>query len=204
MYYTGHRGKEGLCNMSKDSFVVKQNANGKEFIDITFNERTKKNQGNSMSTSTNALHNDHHFITEISNSILCAVSSFKMYLGLLNPANNAFFQHPNKRKTRFTKEVIGKNSLGDMMKELSAKAKLSKTYTNHQIRKTTATGMRESGFSLQQIANVTKHKNLDSLKHYVSDPSMNEKELYNEGLFNYGQKDKENEAPKRKSSETEG
>ena len=46
--------------------------------------------------------------------------------------------------------------------------------------------MHHSGFSLQQIANVTKHKNLDSLKHYVETPTLHEKQTYNEGLFNYG------------------
>ena len=51
------------------------------------------------------------------------------------------------------------------------------------------------GFSLQQIANVTKHKNLDSLKHYVSGPTHDEKEEYNEGLFDYAQKQKEQPRP---------
>ena len=87
-----------------------------------------------------------------------------MYLDLLHKDNSAFFQKPNKAKTGFTREVIGKNTLGGFMKEISEAAKLSKIYTNHSIRKTTATGMHRQGFSLQEIANVTKHKNLDSLK----------------------------------------
>ena len=62
MYYTGRRGKEGLRNLCKSSFKVDKTADGKEFIEITFNEKTKKNQGDSMSTSVNALHNDHHII----------------------------------------------------------------------------------------------------------------------------------------------
>ena len=136
-------------------------------------------------------------------SPLCPVSSFKMYLDLLHPDNSAFFQYPNKKKSGFTREVVGKNALGYMMKELSEKAKLSKNYTNHQIQKTTATGMKESGFSLQQISNVTKHKNLDSLRHYVSGPTLKEKESYNEGLFNYGQKDCNTAPPKRKSNDNQ-
>ena len=92
----------------------------------------------------NALHNDHQVITEL-NSPLCPVESYKRYLNLLNPAITAFFQKPNKSKKGFTKEPIGKNTLGNMMKEISEKAGLSQVYTNHQIRKTTATGMRKSG-----------------------------------------------------------
>ena len=63
--------------------------------------------------------------------------------------------------------------------------------------------MRDSSFSLQQIANVTKHKNLDSLKHYLSGPSMEEKQSNNEGLYNYGKKEKEKTAPKRKINKSE-
>ena len=185
MYYTGRRGKEGLRNLTKESFQVKTAADGKKFIEITFNEKTKKNQGDSMSTGVNALHNDHHVITEIKNSPLCPVESYKRYLDLLNPAISAFFQHPSKNKKGFNKEAIGKKTLGVMMKEVSEKAKLSRIYTNHQIRKTTATGLRRSGFTLEQIAHVTKHKNLDSLKHYVDGPTLSDKENYNEGLFNY-------------------
>ena len=65
MYYTGWCGKEGLRNLSKNSFAVKQGPTGDDYIEITFNEKTKKNQGDSMSTKANALHNDHHIIAEI-------------------------------------------------------------------------------------------------------------------------------------------
>ena len=186
MYYTGRRGKEGLRSLDKNSFVVKSGGDGMEFIEITFNEKTKKNQGDTLSVAANALHNDHHVITSIPNSNLCPIDTFKCYVDLLHPENQAFFQKPNKSKTGFTKELLGKNTLGDMMKTISKAAKLSRIYTNHQIRKTTATGMKRSGFSLEQIANVTKHKNLDSLKHYLNAPTLEEKHNYNEGLFNYG------------------
>ena len=116
MYYTGCRDKEGLRKLSKNSFEVKKGPTGDEYIVITFNEKTKNNQGDSMSAKSNALHNDHHVITEIKNSALCPVSSFKMYLDMLNPDSTAFFQYPNKKKTGFTKEVISKNPLREMIK----------------------------------------------------------------------------------------
>ena len=72
------------------------------------------------------------------------------------------------------------------MKEISIEANLSRTYTDHQIHKTRVTGMKRRGFTLEQIASVTKHKDLDSLKHYVDAPTLSEKQSYNEGLFNYG------------------
>ena len=80
---------------------------------------------------------------------------------------------------------LGKNTLGDMMKTTSEKAKFPKIYTNHQIRKTTVTAMHRQGFSLKEISNVTKHKNLQSLQHYIEEPSHDEKEKYSNALFEY-------------------
>ena len=81
------------------------------------------------------------------------------------------------------------------MKEISEKAKLSHIYTNHQIRKTTATGMHQEGFTLQEIANVMKHKKLDSLKHYVAAPTLHDKQQYNNDLFSYANPDQNKEKP---------
>ena len=86
------------------------------------------------------------------------------------------------------------------MKEISEKAHLSKIYTNHQIRKTTATGMHQEGFSLQEIAHVTKHKNLDSLKHYVSAPTLHDKQRYNDGLFSYANPDENSQQLHKRSN----
>ena len=99
MYYTGRRAKRGLRSLTKNSFAVKTAPDGKEFIEITFNERTKKNQGDSMSSKTNALHNNHHIITAIPDSNMCPIESYKCYISLLNPEQNAFFQHPSVYKT---------------------------------------------------------------------------------------------------------
>ena len=73
MYYTGRRGKEGLRNLKKESFIVKTAPDGKQFIEITFNEKSKKNQGDSLSAAANTLHKDHHVITSFPNSPLCPV-----------------------------------------------------------------------------------------------------------------------------------
>ena len=86
------------------------------------------------------------------------------------------------------------------MSTISKEAKLSKRYTNHCIRKTTATGMKKQGFDLREIANVTKHKNIQSLENYIAGPTHSEKENYSEALFNYTHN---NENKKRKSSEND-
>ena len=79
----------------------------------------------------------------------------------------AFFQYPNKCKNRYTSQRKGKNPLRSVRVEISKYAKLNKNFTNYQIQKTIATAFHRSGFSFQEIVNVTKHKTLDSLKDYV-------------------------------------
>ena len=130
VYYTGRRGKEGLRELTKSSFDVNVGSDGKEFIQINFNEKTKKNQGNGNSTSAMALHNDRHIISAIDGP-LCPVLSFKKYMCLLNEKQSAFFQKPSKDRKGFTMMCIGKNTLGSMMSEISKAAELSKIYTNH-------------------------------------------------------------------------
>ena len=45
MYYTGRRGKEGLRNLTKESFLIKKAGDGKQYIEITFNEKKQKKSG---------------------------------------------------------------------------------------------------------------------------------------------------------------
>ena len=178
---------------------MKTAANRNEFIEITFNEKTKKNQGDATSASTNSLHNDHHIISALPGCDLCPVNSFKHYLSLLNKNQLAFFQYPTKDRRGFTSMVIGKNSPGSMMSEIAKSAELSRNYTNHQIRKTTATAMYHQGFDLHEISHVTKHKNLDSLKYYVAGPMHSDKERYNQGLFSYAQNDENQDKRKQQT-----
>ena len=195
MFHTGRRAKEGLRNLQKDSFQVKTSPDGKEYIEITFNETTKKNQGDSTASATENLHNNHAIISEQEGDVRCPVNSFKHYIENLNTECNAFFQYPNADKTGFDRKPIGKNTLGELMKTISTQAKLSKRYTNHCIRKTTATGMHRQGYSLKEIANVTKHKNLQSLEHYISGPNQKDKEGYSTALFNYSKNKVQNKRP---------
>ncbi|XP_071094388.1 uncharacterized protein [Haliotis cracherodii] len=72
------------------------------------------------------------------------VASFKQYVSKLHPENTALFQRPRKHTNTppdthwYTAQALGHNSLRQMMKSISKEAKLSKTYTNHCVRATTA------------------------------------------------------------------
>ena len=193
VYYTGRRGKEGLRDLDKNSFEIKTGSDGLDYIELTFNEKSKKNQGDQNSSGQDSLHNDHHIISAQPGNILCPVKSFKKYISLLHPETDVLFQYPSKSKKCYDKKPIWKNSLATMMKEISEDAKLSKIYTNHCIHKTRATAMKRQGFDLNEIQNVTKHKNLDSLKHYIAGPTYKEKQSYNEALLNYAENENQHE-----------
>ena len=199
VYYMGCRGKEGLRDLNKKSFEIKTGSDGLDYIELTFYEKTKKNQGDQNSSGQDALHNDHHIISAQPGIILCPIRSFKTYISLLNPESDVFFQYASKDKKSYDKKPIGKNTLATMMKEISTNAKLSKVYTNHCICKTTTTAMKRQGFDLNEIQNVIKHKNLDSLKHYISGPTYKEKQNYNKALLNYAENEtKDEETPVKK------
>ena len=188
LLHTRRCGKEGLCNLRRDSFEIKTSENGTKFVENTFNEPTKKNQGRDTLTTSDILHNNHAIIKEQHGSDLCPVSSFEHYLNNTRKDIIDFFQKPNKNRDGYDKMWLRKNTLAEMIKIISHKAKLLKIYT-HQIRKMTATAFNKSGFTLKQIANVTKHKNLQSLQNYIGGPDQEEKESSN-AFFDYGQKKK--------------
>ena len=150
LYYTGRCGKEGLRNLNKKSFEVKTGVDNVDYIQLTFNEKTKKNQGDKSSSGQLALHNDNHIISAQTHETLCPVKSFKKYISLLNDKCDSFFQYPSKNKKAFDNKPIGKNSLAEMMKDISKLANLSRIYTNHCVRKTTVTALHRQGFDLNE------------------------------------------------------
>ena len=160
--------------------------------------KDKKNQGNNNSTSGRVFHSNRHTISAQPDNPLCPVNSFKVYASLLHEGERSFSQHPNKQKDAFDKEPIGKNTLGDYMKQILKAAKLSKIYTNHQIRKTTATALHRSGYNLNEVANVTKHWNL-----YVAGPSYEDKRGYNTALKNYAMNPQQEKRSSTTTKETE-
>ena len=62
IYHTSKHGKEGPRQLRKDSFDIKTGPDGKHYVEINFNETTKKNQGVEKSISLDALLNAHTII----------------------------------------------------------------------------------------------------------------------------------------------
>lgn len=125
-------GKEGQRDLRRESFKFTHDANGREFAFMTRGEATK-NGGNSKHSAETRLYS-----TGADND---AFASLKLYVSKLNPSCMSFYQHPKQGVTNadtvwYEKRPLGINKLGEMMKNISAGAKLSQIYTNHSVRTT--------------------------------------------------------------------
>jgi len=125
-------GKEGQRDLRRESFKFTHDANGREFAFMARGEATK-NGGNSKHCAETRLYS-----TGADND---AFASLKLYVSKLNPSCMSFYQHPKQGVTNadavwYEKRPLGINKLGEMMKNISAGAKLSQIYTNHSVRTT--------------------------------------------------------------------
>ena len=68
------------------------------------------------------------------------------------------------------------------MIKLSEDAKLSKTYTNHCIRKTIISTLSNSGFEAQHIMAISSHKSESTIKEYADKCPENKQKAMSEVL----------------------
>lgn len=68
------------------------------------------------------------------------------------------------------------------MKSISENAKLKKIYTNHCLRVTVVSTLRDNGLQSNDIAAVTGHKNVQSVERYVRRKKDGEKRSYSQML----------------------
>ena len=107
----------------------------------------------------------------------CPVKYFKKFLSVLNPNQTAVFQRPKRNflpsdEIWFENSPIGVNKLGDMMKEISLAASLSKVYTNHCVRSTTISALDEAGIPIHRIMQTSGHRSESSVKSYCDRQSL--------------------------------
>ena len=70
------------------------------------------------------------------------------------------------------------------MSNISADAELSMRYTNHCVRSSTITHLFQQGVPVTEIRMLTKHKNSETLKHYINDLSEDQKQNHSGILMN--------------------
>ncbi|XP_071491241.1 uncharacterized protein KIAA1958 homolog [Diadema antillarum] len=173
MLYFCNRGRENLREMTRDSFEVNvESRTGKRYI--TFNDTlTKNNREDDLEKSQGGVMIE-------TNDARCPVASFLSYVEKLNPECEWFWQKPKPEVPRsgpwYCNSPLGKNKLGDKMKEISLKAG-TRVYTNHCLRATSITFLRDAGFKDRDIMSVSGHHSESSLKHYARTTEKKKEEM---------------------------
>ncbi len=105
-YYFGNRGREGLRELKRNSFIFEQAPDGREYAKLSFNPATKCNQGSESSVSAMQNADKQNNMFEQPGNPRCPVKSLKKYISMLNENNEAFFQKPNPRFRIPNKKIL--------------------------------------------------------------------------------------------------
>lgn len=202
IYYMGRRGRQNLRKMTKETFKVATDSSGKKYIYQAVKELDKNHKQDDLSPNnqgriyeqpgvyfnhinTTKYHSQtfdkvlwnlitcnskkRHFVSD---SPICPVMIFELYLSKLHPSRNDLWQRPKKEindvyKEWFDNVPLGKDPLNAAMKTISVNAGLSKVYTNHCIRSTVMETLDEGEFESRHIMAQTGHKSESSIKVYA-------------------------------------
>ena len=173
-YHLGLRGREAQRHLTTDSLVIKEDSDGKRFVALAHDFITKNTK------ASQALNrNDFETIRQARmyelgmGDKLCPVKAFEIYLQKIGSLNgNVLFpkcctkNQISRTQQWYSNAVIGKNTLGTMMKTISKEAGLSKIYTNHSIRVTTVNVLKEAGYTNDKIQGITGHRSDSSVTRY--------------------------------------
>ena len=119
------------------------------------------------------------FVTANANAALCPLFYYHAYKVLVNspePASRLFRQ---KHADRFTNQVIGKNQIALVPKDIASFLKLDNAdeYTFHAFRRTGATLQANSGVSVMQLKQWGRWKSDSVAQTYVADSSFSKRQL---------------------------
>ena len=112
----------------------------------------------------------------------------KLHLEKLNPKCDAFFQRPRKEpscaRDWYDNQVVGMNSLKQMMKVISQEANLGLVYTKPSIRATSVTILDQAGLEACDIMTVSGLRFEKGIQHYRR-TGFNKKGLMSDTITNY-------------------
>lgn len=172
MWYFGLRGRETLPQLNRNSFKIEVSSTGKRYV--AFNqELLSKNSKGSLKQSEYEDVKSARMYANDDNPSECPVVAWELYMTKLPTGYDRLFPKPIKTqnwtpdKNWYCQNYpLGKHSIDNLMACLSKLLNLSKRYTNHSIRVTHVTVLKEHGFTNAEIAASTGHKNPLSVERY--------------------------------------
>ena len=178
------RSREGLRELTKNSFCEKVDSDGRSYITLGFNELEKNHQGLGKGGETE----EPRMYEQGGEN--CPLKSFRTYLSKLHGGCEAFFQKPNvnykKTGVWYVRCPVGKNSIANFMKVISDKAGLSRKYTNHCLRVTAISVLRRNGIDDSDIRSVSRHKTTDGIRPYCTGPPDKQRYRMSSMLHDHG------------------
>ena len=162
-------------NFKRNISEIQTDAEGNCYVTVIVTESIKNNPGCYKQSSQD--YSDIRMY-EVDTNPLDPLRAFELYAEKLDPHNPVLFPKTKKvfsNEEWYTKEFIGKNTLVNIMKQISKKAGLSKIYTNHCVRASTVMHLYHAGVDTQQICSIDKHKSESTLSHFISPVSDEQK-----------------------------
>lgn len=177
VYHFGNRGRESIHSLLIDDFRFDRDSDNNEYVHIK-KALSQKNVKSSLKKCDFDQNKQGRMYANPSGSD-CPLRTFRLYLSKIHPSVKHIFPKakncPTKGIWYSECQVLGKTPLGNMMRTISEAAGLSQIYTNHSIRPTLVTNLREKGFNRNEVCAITGHKNEKSLDRY--DKTLKERTL---------------------------
>jgi len=168
LYYFGLRGRETLRRLTKNTFTFNYDGKWRRYVSIASDNLSKNCKASLKPSDFEDARNTRMY--EIADRPHeCPVVALEQYLGKIPETFADLFPKPltNPRDSNIWycgHQAVGKNYLSELLPRLSNELQLSKRYTNHCVRVTTVSVMKEQGFANEDIASVTGHKNSNSVQ----------------------------------------
>lgn len=167
--FFGNRGREGMRGLTPKSLEMHVDSDGRRYYSLIGPERSK-----TVKPSLSRKEFDSHKqgrLYESGHGHHCFFTAVKLYLEKLKGCQkNSLFPKPCTKsspcKWYQEKQVLGKDLLGNMLPRISEVACLSKRYTNHCVRSTYITTLKDAGFKNDEVCVITGHKNERSIERY--------------------------------------
>ena len=168
IFHLIRRGRENFRLQKKQSFSVSVDGAGRKYVYQHLDELDKNHRQNDDPFDSSG----DGRIYENPN-VLCPVGASELYLSKLNPSLDLLWQRPKafdnfnqSDSVWYCNALLGKNTIGSLMKTISVEYKLSKVYTNHCIRSTAVSVLDNNNFEARQIMRVSGHKSETSIRSY--------------------------------------
>lgn len=170
IYYFGLRGRETLPKLTKDSVICIPSSTNKRFLKLN-HEILTKNSKVSLLRKEFEDAKDARAYENLDCPEECPVVAWEMYMQHIADIPRLFpkpCKLTSKKSEKWFSSIqpVGKNTIDNLMSTLSRDLNLSRRYTNHCIRVTLVTVLKENGYSNSDICSYTGHKNPQSVDRY--------------------------------------